>query len=211
MALLNFGRAQKIFHHVALMQRGFTLIELLISTSIILLIGGQVFVSFSGLNEASTLDRAAQELAFNIRRAQNMALSIAAVNINGTYQIPRSVALQISSRDKKNDPPPKHTADSGMYLFFADQNGNQEFDYPDEQIQPEIMLPGNIQITSISGIIPGNPEANLIFYTPEATLLVSRFNGNAINANPVLIVLQASSGATRTIKLRSSGQVTVSR
>ena len=93
-------------------KRGFTVVEMIVVLAIVLLIGGQILVDFGSLNEASTLNRAAQELAFNIRRAQNMSLAVTGVKIGGVMQIPDGVGLRLSSQTGSND----------SYFFFADQD-----------------------------------------------------------------------------------------
>ena len=179
--------------------RGFTILEMLISVSIILFISGQVLVSFSNLKETSTLTRAAQELAFNIRRAQNMSVAVVGVGIGGTMQIPNAVGLRLSSAEGNNK----------RYFFFADQGAsNGLYDGSTERIEPDILLPGNVSITSITGEVPESPGVHIIFYTPEATLLLSNGVGTPIS-NFVTITLTGPSGGIQRVRIRMSGQVTV--
>ncbi len=178
--------------------QGFTILEMMVSTAIILLISGQVLVGFSNLREASTLTRAAQELAFNIRRAQNMSVSVVGVGIGGIMQIPNAVGLRLSSVAGNND----------RYFFFADQNSNGFYDGVTERIEPDILLPGNVRITSITGEAPAGSGVHMIFYTPEATLLLSNGAGTPI-PNFINITLTGPSGDVRRVRVRMSGQVTV--
>ena len=171
---------------------------MMVSTAIILLISGQVLVGFSNLREASTLTRAAQELAFNIRRAQNMSVSVVGVGIGGIMQIPNAVGLRLSSVAGNND----------RYFFFADQNSNGFYDGVTERIEPDILLPGNVRITSITGEAPAGSGVHMIFYTPEATLLLSNGAGTPI-PNFINITLTGPSGDVRRVRVRMSGQVTV--
>lgn len=172
---------------------------MIVSTAIILLISGQVLVNFSNLKEASTLTRSAQELAFNIRRAQNMSISVVGIRIGGTVQIPLAVGLRISSV----------AGDNNRYFFFADQNLNGFYDGPAERIEPDTLFPGNVKITAITGeVLPANPGVHIIFYTPEATILLSNHNGTPI-PNFVNVTLTSPSGGIQTIRTRISGQVTV--
>ena len=168
---------------------------MLVSVAIVLMVSAQVLVSFSTLNERTTLDRAAQELAFHIRRAQNMALAVAPVNLGaaGTPTIPQAVGIRISTND---------------FLFFADQNKNGNYDGASEQIGPLGIFPRNIRVASITGEVVGNPGANIIFYTPEATVALTNFSAVAI-PNFIDIRLQGASGAIKIVRVRISGQVTV--
>lgn len=193
------GNRKKQFCDRSYPRMGFSILEMIVSTAIILLISGQVLVNFSNLKEASTLTRSAQELAFNIRRAQNMSVSVVAIRIGGTVQIPRAVGLRISSAAGDND----------RYFFFADQNLNGFYDDPAERIEPDTLFPGNVKITAITGeVLPASPGVHIIFYTPEATILLSNHNGTPI-PNFVNVTLTGPSGGIQRIRTRISGQVTV--
>ena len=169
---------------------------MVVAVSIVLFISAQVLVSFSTLNERTTLDRAAQELAFNIRRAQNMALAVAPVNLGGTLTIPRSIGIRFSSQIPTN------------YFFFADQNQDGIYNDPAEKIEPLIRFPGNIKINTLTGELVGNPGIHMIFTTPEATLTMTDAVGRLI-PNFVDIKIQGVSGALKIVRVRISGQVTV--
>ena len=184
---------------------GFTLLEMAVSLSIVVLITAQVLVSFSGLREASTLNRAAQELAFDIRRAQNMALAVApvALGLGGTLHIPQSVGILISTRSGIINGYVAYT-----YFFFSDQNRNGKYDGVSEQIEPLIVLPANIRITSITGEDSVNLGVHISFYTPEATPTMTNFNGVPI-ASFVDITLRGGSGATKIVRVLASGSVSV--
>lgn len=179
-------------------QEGFTFVEMLICVAIIAVVSAQVLVSFSGLKDASTLERAAQELALNIRRAQGMALAVTPVNLGGMLKIPQSVALRLSSRSGNNI----------SYFFFSDVTPDGKYTDNTEQIEPIINLPGKIYISAISGTVPANPEAHVIFYTPEATLALTNFNGVTI-LNFIDITFKGVSGATKIVRVQMGGQVSV--
>ena len=186
-------------------RKGFTLLEMAISLGVVLVITAQVMANFSSLREASTLNRAAQELAFNIRRAQNMALAVApaALGPSGILQIPKSIGILISTRSSIINGYRVYT-----YFFFADQNGNGKFDGAPEQMEPLIVLPANIEITSITGENILNPGVHIIFYTPEATAAMTDYNGTPI-LNAIDITLQGSSGGKRIVRVLVSGSVSV--
>ncbi len=177
---------------------GYTLIEMIIALAIVAFISAQMFVSFSSLNEASRLNRAANELAFNIRRAQNMALSISATKIGGAVAIPRGVGIKVSSDPSANT----------SYLFFADQNSDGIFTSLTEQMEPIVRLPDGIYISSVTGETLATRGVHLIYYTPEATLAMTNVAGVPI---PVFvdIVLTGRSGAVRVVRIQTSGQVSV--
>ena len=186
-------------------KKGFTLLEMAISLSIVVIITAQVMVSFSGLREASTLNRAAQELAFNIRRAQNMALAVAPVALGpgGTLQIPQAVGILISTQTIILNGYQLYS-----YFFFSDQNRNGKYDGTSEQIEPIIVLPGNISIDSITGETILHPGVHIMFYTPDATTVMTNYNSVTIPTF-IDITLKGTSGATRIVRVLASGFVSV--
>ena len=184
---------------------GFTLIEMMISVAIITAISTQVLISFSSLNDSSNLTRAAQDFAFNIRRAQAMSLAVAPVTIDGTLKIPQAVGIYVSSK-------PSFINGNLVYnyLFFADQNNNKKYDASpsSEQIESATVLPNTIRIVSITGENLFSPGAHIIFYTPEATVAMT--NHESVQLSDVVdIVLKGVTGVTKTVRVRMSGQVTV--
>ncbi len=195
-----FMRVRCLMPHVNPLM-GFTVIEVIVAMSIMLFISAQVLVSFSSLRENATLTRGAQEFAFNIRRAQNMALAVAPVTIGGVSHIPQSIGIRISSKEGSNT----------KYFFFSDINDDKKYTDPSERIEPDINLPQGIIMSAINGAIPGNPEVHILFYSPEASMLLTNFNGLTIPAPfiPLKVTLNGPAGGTRVVTVRMSGQVSV--
>gem|GEM_PF-3588888 len=187
-------------------RQGFTLIEMMVSVAIVLLISTQVLISFSSLRESSQLKRSAQELSFSIRKAQNMAVAISAVRAGGVLQTPKAAGIRLttSTADANGD----GVKDNSEYFFFADQDGDGVYD-ANERIEPNLILPGNMEITSITGTTSGHPEAHVIFYTPEARVSLTDYNGTLLTASVMDIKLSALSGNFIIVRVRISGQVTV--
>lgn len=196
--------------------------ETILVVAIVGFISAQIFASFSGLNQASILKRSAQELSFNIRRAQNMALAVAPVKIGAggcapepTPCIPKSVGIRLtrSKNDTLPSPLGNGIPDNEEYFFFADQNKNRIYNDPGERIEPSTFLPNGIRITSITGTSSGHPEAHIIFYTPEARVRLTKYNGGPVNpsgsAGFMDVTLTAPSGDTITVRIGTSGQVSV--
>ena len=127
-----------------------------------------------------------------------MSISVVGTRIGGIVQIPNSVGLRLSSAVGNND----------RYFFFADQNDNGFYDGITERIEPDILLTSDVRITSITGEAPAGSGVHIIFYTPEATLLLSNNAGTPI-PNFINITLTGNSGDVRRVRVRMSGQVTV--
>lgn len=191
------------------------MLELVVSIAIMLFVGAQVLVRVRPLDNTVSLNRAAQELGYAIRRAQAMSLAVSAVSIGGIYRIPPSIGIVVSSA----------SGDNGHYLFFSDLYTNclgggipppdKRYDNPCERIEPDIIFPRGITIKSINGMVgislvtvsPGY----IIFKTPEATMSLTGMICPVcmVSPDPMNIVLTSSSGETRTIRIRLSGQITI--
>jgi prepilin-type N-terminal cleavage/methylation domain-containing protein len=56
--------------------RGFTLIELMVTITIVVLVTGIVLVQYSSFNSSVLLTSQAYQLAFDLREAQSLAISV---------------------------------------------------------------------------------------------------------------------------------------
>ena len=189
---------------------GFSVVEVLVSIFIIALLSVQI-LGFSGLKEAASLNRAAQELGFAIRRAQSMALAVTRLEIGGIMQTPLSVGIRLSSSpalDPLSDPP-FSLAFNREYIFFADQDRDRMYETA-ERIEPNLVLPGGIFMKAITlSDSSAISTAHIIFTTPEAFMLLTDANGILVVGTQINVILQGRSGATRTIEIHTSGQVTI--
>jgi len=152
--------------------RGFTLIETLIVIFIISLFSAAGVLGYTGYRQKANLRIAAQQVYSDIRDTQNLAL--ATVRHNG--DIPSGgYGLRFT------------TVDSASYIIFADDDGNYEYDAPDEKIEKKD-LPSGIEISEIkiSGI--ATSPVDIVFFPPKPTVY--------INQN------SASSPSTITLKIK---------
>lgn len=153
--------------------KGFTLFELLIVIFIIGLISSILIVNVRKGEKQYQVQLAAQEIAQNIRKAQDMAL--------------------VGFKYDPDSPPPykygvfffKQTPTS--YKIFADKNppdGNDKYDVPDGEVEP-ISLEKGIEIKSLSS----DPKLHITFSLPDgfttinpsatsATVRIGRTDGN---------------------------------
>lgn len=182
---------------------GFTMIEVVVMLAIVAAISGAVLFSFGGLNEGGALNRSARELALSIRQAQNTSLTVKKINVGNppTTQIPQAVGLQL-------------TRQQNIYFLYADLDNPTNYKYnspPDGKIdnQDQSFL-RNIQIDSLTDSGGSSYQTvNVVFVAPEASLYLTDSSGNSIG-NVLNIVLKApTTGQTRTLIIRTSGQITV--
>ena len=169
---------------------GFTIMELLVVLAIIAIISGFMVVNFRKGEEGGRLVRSAQQIAQNIRKVQNMALS--SVEYQG--EIPYAYGVYFS----------RDITDS--YILFADKNPDS-FRYngepPDKKIET-INLERGIVIDSISpspflhiAFSPPNPLTFINVDQPEATITIKKEGATCPSFN------------CRKIKVKNTGWMTI--
>ena len=226
------GRALRILKKDS---TGFSAVELMVTLSIITVVSIGVLLSFSGVNEGAALNRSAQELALGIRQAQNMALGIRQAQIIlWPTQIPagRRVIRQVGIRLTRSG------AQANRFFLFADvddpgqafDNANNKYDNitsgppfrrrNEMIINSTVIFPRNVRVNGFlcdGFTCSGNPPSiNVIFYAPESRLEIhdqpsnnSEDNGETILSNGIAIELRAPSGQTKTVVVRTNGQISI--
>lgn len=184
---------------------GFTAIEFVVTLAIIMLIGGQVFISFSGLGQGVALNRAVQELVGEIRRAQYGALAVVYAPQAGIPPSP-AVGLRIS------------IGTTPSVLRFIDRNDsactpapcvqNGKYDSIQNEKIGEYLFPDNIRISRVLDD-QGNSytAAHILFEVPEASIQFTRDDGTAFPGNRMDIELASPTGAHKTVTTRVTGQI----
>jgi prepilin-type N-terminal cleavage/methylation domain-containing protein len=108
----NFFKKNKIN---PLKEKGFSLVELMVVLGILLLISAIGILGFSTSKEYSTLQSDAENLAFNIRKAQSMAMAVNSIGNN--YQNGYGVYFNLFNKDNLTSP---QEVDPFSYLIFTD-------------------------------------------------------------------------------------------
>lgn len=164
---------------------GFTIVEMTVVTFIILLISGIILANFERGSSAAALNRTASQLALDLRRAQNNALSTTIFQ----NQAPFGYGLYFDV----NQPT---TA-----IMFADLNDNQRYDGADELFET-IEIKNNIQLVSVT---PANP-LTIFFRAPEPTTYI-----NGVNSGGASLTLQPSDNPSlqRQLIINVSGQINI--
>lgn len=176
---------------------GFTAIELVVSLAVIILVSAQVFVSFSGLGQGVTLNRAGQEFVGEIRKAQYASLAVSYAHAPAKFTIPPAFGILIMKS-------------SGQTIRFADHNNDGKYNGQSELIST-YTLPNNIKIDKI--IDQNNNEydaVHILFQVPEATLIMNDGDGTEIlNNNRIDIHLVNGAGQTKIVTAQITGQINV--
>lgn len=182
---------------------GFTAIELVVSLGIIMLVSAQIFVSFSGLGQGVTLNRAIQELVGEIRRVQYAAIAVIYAPNSGLPPSP-AVGVRISTV----------VGATPQVLRFIDRNDcascvqNNKYDAVWNEKIGEYALPSNIKINRLlDDQNNAYTTMHVLFKVPEAEVLLAKEDGTPFPGNRVDIELISGNGTKKTITVRVTGEI----
>lgn len=163
-------------------QRSFSLIELLVVTSIIALLTVITLPYFRAGERQLALQRAANKLAQDVRRAQNMAIS--ASEFEG--EIPGGYGVYFDTGQPK------------QYILFADKNNDKDYDDGEEV---EILeLEKMIIIHTLS---PSQP-LNIVFSPPDPQISISG-GDTAI----ITLALERDLSSTQSVTINKVGLIDI--
>src|SRR3989338_5852128 len=182
-----------VFYLLSL-RRGYTSVEIIVMLSIIAMVGVLTLVSFTGLGERGTLNRAAQTLALNIRGAQNKALGVTRV---GTVT-PSAISIFF-------------TDEGSSYFIFSDVDNSRTYTpMADVKIGNDEVFERNVRVDSLTGFPSGSPHsfaaANITLANPEASAILTDGAGNSTGNQLDIRLITPANGLTKTITVRTSGQ-----
>ncbi|KKS33847.1 MAG: hypothetical protein UV43_C0059G0006 [Parcubacteria group bacterium GW2011_GWF2_42_7] len=176
--------------------RGFTLIELLVSVSIITIITMLAFINYPGFSKKITIERAAQELVLNLRKAQTYALGVKEDNLAGQFYFPIRYGVVLPKGEANN-----------QYRLFAYQSLNV-IDY--------LSLPGATRISEICIWISDNwtckseniPPLTISFSRPDPSMGIYLADTGYGTAAKIVVSLP-DSDFSKTIYILSTGSIYV--
>jgi GxxExxY protein len=164
----------------------FTLIELLVSIFIIVLISGIILANYRVGGQQLALQRSANKLAQDIRRAQQMAMGAAEYSNctgNPNYKYGWGIYLNSSSPNQ--------------YILFADCDNGKDYDSPGEAVGDPIPLEAGVKIKTLS---PSSP-LTITFTPPDPTITI-------FPSAPATITL-GNDSQTKTITVNSAGLIEI--
>lgn len=174
--------------------KGFTLLEMIVTIGIMVLLTGIVLINYQEGQKQLALQRAANKLAQDIRRVQEMAMS--AQEYNGAIPAGGYGVYFIDSSPNS-------------YILFADCTVPPNYVYNDtgnpcaggfpEKIQ-EIELEKSIIIDNLSA-----SPLDITFVPPDPTIYFNTATTSSLES----IQLSVSSGQTKTIKVNGAGLITI--
>lgn len=171
------------------MKKGFTIIEILVVIGIITLLTAIILPHYRAGEHQFALQRSAHQLAQDLRRAKEMAMS--AQEFQGA--IPGGgFGIYLEREDKD-------------YLLYADINGNQRFDGGDGQVEI-INLEQGIKISDISL----GSFSSVNFKPPDPVTRISgAWEAGAADEVAITLAIEAEPGTTRVINVNRAGLIAI--
>lgn len=171
-------------------RQGFTLIEIMVAIFIIAMVSSIMVVNWRKNEEKYKLQRAAQEMVQNVRKAQNMAL--AGKEYNG--EMPNaSYGVHFEKNQKTS------------YFIFADGNGNETYQPSDDAIvDGTITIESGIEIYSLSS---DPQDLNIAFSIPDGFVDLKPSGASATIT--LRRVNQACPQNCKNVIITKTGQITI--
>jgi prepilin-type N-terminal cleavage/methylation domain-containing protein len=175
-------------------ERGFTLVEVLTSLFIIVIISGIVFANYRQSGQQFALQRSANKLAQDIRRAQAMAMG--AKEYSGSVPPGYGFIVLAGWNDKK-------------YRIYADTNGNGIFDDGVDTVVETMDLEKGVyfkEACTPSGC--GVCGGSINFRPPDPTMNICRA---VCGENEITIILALSSDPSKQklIRVNKAGLIEI--
>ena len=174
---------------------GFSLVELMAVFTIIIILAGTFLINYRESGAQLTLNRAANKVAQDARRAQEMAMAArnfpgAGVDFKGGYGIHFDKATT-------------------SYFLFADNSDNGKMEPP--EIVEEISLEEKIKIKKVD-LMETYDLGSSVFYPPEPEVVnylqVGAFSNNPLSLEITLSLIN-NEAVTKTIIINSVGLIYV--
>lgn len=187
------GRIKKSF-----VVRGLTLIELLVVMGIFSIISLVVLANHSRFNSSVLLGSLAYDIALSIREAQVYGLSVKQYGSN--FQVGYGLRF----------------AGASSYTFFVDTNANKRYDSGVDSIVQTFSISRGHTVKSFCGITvsgvqecspSGIDHLDVVFFRPDPDALFSSNTSTVYSSGQ--IVVTSPTGETRTVKVASTGQISV--
>ena len=169
--------------------KGFTLIETLVIVIVVSILSIIIMANYQGSQKQQSVQRAAHQLAGDIRRAQNMAM--ASIEHEGAIRDGYGIYI------KKNDP-------NYDYILYAENNSNRTYQLPDFEIE-EIKFFSNVEVSDILPV-SGN-HVSIFFEPPDPTTYI---NGNSSAGEQTTITLIfPGTSYCKEVTVKTSGQIEI--
>jgi len=174
--------------------RGFTIVEFLIVISIVGILSVIAFPNYRSTQQRLALQRSASKLAQDIRRSQEMSMSMKELS---TGNLPKGYGTYINKND--SDCP-----DDDCYHIYADIDGDERYD-SGEKVET-IFLEKEVYIENF---VPFSNNFSINFKPPDSTVKMKDQAGTESDAVTIIVALKADLSKTKTIKVNKAGLIYV--
>ncbi|MBZ9569597.1 prepilin-type N-terminal cleavage/methylation domain-containing protein [Patescibacteria group bacterium] len=176
-------------------KEGFTLVEILAVLFIIVLLSGIIFANYRTGGQRFALQRSANKLAQDIRRAQQMAMSAKECEECGGI-VPQSgygIYLEVAS--------------PYIYKLYADTDPNEFFTPGDTIVGPPyIELEKGVLIHDID---TPPQKVSINFKPPDPSVKIKPDIGSDLDKVTITLALEADPSNTKTIKVNKAGLIEI--
>lgn len=184
-------------------QKGFTLVELLVSVSIFVFMTAFLVFKYGTFNHSVIVTNTAYDIALTIRNAQSYGLNVkASKDTNPATIFSHGFGAHFQ----------KSAVANGEFYFFSDLDNDGLLTPATEKITISTIKKGIIVDSILASC--GGPEASynsldVVFVRPDPDAII-RVNGSATpRCQTAKIIIKAPDGATKTIVVRSTGQIAI--
>ena len=180
------------------MSKSFTLIELLVVAAIILILAVIVFPYYNQGSRSFALQRTANKLAQDIRRAKEMAMSMQECKIcSPGNEFPKAYGIFL-------------TPGNDFYILYAEIDGNDFYTSSQDTIVEEIRLEKGVKIEKIYVAPNDNRPNGCITFTPPDPSVEIKYDvtnkGGEIKAT---LYLENEPSKKKVVKANRAGMISV--
>jgi len=190
MKLFQVSNGVKQFNN----EKSFTLVEILVSIFIIILLSGIIFANYRQSGQQFALQRSANKLAQDIRRAQAMAMGAKECPINKCGGPPAITPSRYGLEFTLSNP--------NYYILFADRNDNGTYEPPDNEVET-IPLEEGVSIDRLFTI--ASQTGLWISFKPPDPITVIRDPGGPRSLGEIRLI--GANNQTKTISVNAAGLI----
>jgi len=181
---------------------GFTLIELIVVTAIIGILTAITFPGYQSARRQLALSREASKLAQDIRRAQEMAMSVTSVQTCLDYALPGykygfGIYFEKKFGEYKN------------YILFADCDGNGKYQGATFDFQLDLTDFNLIEIDPANFGGDSNQKFSIVFIPPDPSVFFTPDPGVEINGITITLRIKSDPTKTKTVTVNKAGLIYV--
>lgn len=175
--------------------KGFTLIEILVATSIVIIMSAIILPNYNVGGQQLALNRAANKLAQDIRKAEEMAVSV-------------KTCQQCEGSDPAGYGAYFNINNASFYIIYADTQQDGIFNIGQDVVVENIEIEKGIIIKNINNNSSGNASINFSPPDPKVKITYSG-SGTELDYITITIAVGNDQTKTRTVVVNKAGLIYV--